>query len=35
VHGVEQQSEPEIVVADDGGEREADDVSAVRCNARH
>jgi hypothetical protein len=35
VHGVEQQCETQIVVADDGGEREPDDVSAVRCDARH
>jgi hypothetical protein len=35
VHGVEQQCETQIVVADDGGEREPDDGSAVRCDARH
>jgi hypothetical protein len=35
VHGVEQQRQAQVVVADDGGEREPDDVAVVRRDARH
>ena len=34
MHRVEQQREPQVVVADDGGEREPDDVAVIRCDAR-